>query len=206
SATSYEVEAHVAETAAEEAAHAAEWLRQRLAESPAAKPATAAILFRAHSAKAVFAAALREAGVRHHVVGVDGLLAEPEIADLVSALSVIDDPTAGPELVRLLAGSRWRLGVSDLQALSDVASVLAKRGPDGTALAPEVVQLLRNSVAAGEGGSTVEALDYVAHAKDTNHLLKDFSDEGLHRLRDAGRLFARLRMRRSLGLLDFVAL
>ncbi|HRP99740.1 MAG TPA: 3'-5' exonuclease, partial [Terrimesophilobacter sp.] len=55
-------------------------------------------------------------------------------------------------------------------------------------------------------GSTVEALDYVAHAKDDNHLLAHFSELGLERLRDAGQLFARLRMRRSLGLLDFVAL
>src|SRR5690606_33277281 len=128
------------------------------------------------------------------------------IADLVSALAVIDDPTAGSELVRLLAGSRWRLGVSDLQALSDVASELTRRGSDGKALPPEVAKPLRSSVSAGEGGSTVEALDYVAHAKDGNHLLAAFSELGLGRLRDAGKLFARLRMRRSLGLLDFVAL
>ncbi|MBX3093397.1 MAG: ATP-dependent helicase [Cryobacterium sp.] len=205
-ATTHEVDSHVAETIADEARFAAEWLRDRLAESPAGKPATAAILFRAHASKRVFATALRDAGVPHHVVGIEGLLAEPEIADLVSALTVIDDPTAGSELVRLLAGSRWRLGVSDLQALSGAASALARRGPDGKELAPEVAALLRSSVAAGEGGSTIEALDYVAHAKDGNHLLQGFSEEGLRRLRDAGALFARLRMRRSLGLLDFVAL
>lgn len=205
-ATEHEVDAHVAETIAEEARFAAEWLRDRLAESPRSKPATAAILFRAHASKRVFAAALRDAGVPHHVVGIEGLLAEPEIADLVSALTVIDDPTAGSELVRLLAGSRWRLGVSDLQALSGVASALARRGPDGKELAPEVAALLRSSVAAGEGGSTIEALDYVTHAKDGNHLLEGFSEEGLRRVRDAGALLGRLRMRRSLGLLDFVAL
>lgn len=205
-ATEHKVDARVAETIADEARFAAEWLRDRLAESPSSKPATAAILFRAHASKRVFAAALRDAGVPHHVIGIEGLLAEPEIADLVSALTVIDDPTAGSELVRLLAGSRWRLGVSDLQALSGVASALARRGPDGRELPPEVTDLMRNSVAAGEGGSTIEALDYVAHAKDGNHLLEGFSEEGLRRLRDAGALLARLRMRRSLGLLDFVAL
>ena len=38
---------------------------------------------------------MREAGVPYHVLGVGGLLAEPEIADLVSALRVLDDPDAG---------------------------------------------------------------------------------------------------------------
>ncbi|HRN30412.1 MAG TPA: ATP-dependent helicase, partial [Terrimesophilobacter sp.] len=180
-ATSHDVEAHIAETIRDEAAHVAQWLGARLAESPKDKPATAVILFRTHGPKALFAAALRDAGVRYHVVGIEGLLAEPEIADLVSALAVIDDPTAGSELVRLLAGSRWRLGVSDLQALSDVARELTRRGADGKSLPPEVATLLRNSVSAGEGGSTVEALDYVAHAKDDNHLLAHFSELGLER-------------------------
>lgn len=206
SASDHAVEAHLAETIHDEARHVAEWFARLRTQDDPDKPATAAILFRTHQPKAVFAKALRDAGVPYHVVGIEGLMAEPEVADLVSALTVIDDPSAGSELVRLLAGSRWRIGVSDLHALSVVAHELTQRGPDGRVLEPDVADMLRRSVAAGEGGSTVEALDYVAHAKESNHLLEGFSEEGLRRLREAGRLLARLRMRRSLGLLDFVAL
>ena len=51
------------------------------------------------------------------VVGLGGLLLEPEVVDVVSTLRVLADPTAGAALVRLLAGPRWRLGPRDLDAL-----------------------------------------------------------------------------------------
>ena len=72
----------------------------------------------------VFIEALRSHGVPFHVLGIGGLLAEPEIADLVCVLRVIHDPNAGSELVRVLAGSRWRIGARDLRALSRLASWL----------------------------------------------------------------------------------
>lgn len=206
SASEHDVDAHVAETGGAEAEHVAHWLRERLAEGEPKGPATAAILFHTHAPKAIFANALRNAGVPYHVVGVEGLLAEPDIADLVSALTVVDDPSAGSELVRLLAGSRWRIGVSDLQALAELASALTRVGGDGTLLDKDVARLLRQSVSAGEGGSTVEALDYLASSRGGDRLLTGFSAEGLRRLREAGHLFARLRSRRSLALLDFIAL
>jgi DNA helicase-2/ATP-dependent DNA helicase PcrA len=94
-------------------------LKQRLSSST---PPTAAMLFRARKTQPVFIAALRRNDVPFHVLGIGGLMAEPEIADLVSALSVISDPGAGSELIRLLAGSRWRIGAKDLHALSRLAS------------------------------------------------------------------------------------
>jgi DNA helicase-2/ATP-dependent DNA helicase PcrA len=199
------VEARFEETIAEEAASAAAWLKQRLAvtEGP---PPTAAMLFRARRTQAVFVEALREAGVRYHVLGIGGLLDEPEVADLVCALRVVDDPTAGSELVRLLAGSRWRLGVRDLHALSRVASWLRDRDHAQQPLAEETREKLRSSVAEGEGGSIVDALDFVAHAKPGHGMLDAFSETGLERLREAGLVFARLRARASLDLLDFVTL
>src|SRR5690606_35321118 len=131
-ASAHPVDANVAETLGEEAAYAARWLAERLAEAPA--DATAAILFRKRTTQREFTRALRAEGVPYHVIGIDGLLAEPEFADLVSALAVVDDPTAGSQLVRLLAGSRWRLAPSDLHALSVVASALTKLSPDGSPL------------------------------------------------------------------------
>src|SRR5690606_3532849 len=135
----------------EEAEAAARWLAQRLAVPIETKeglqPPTAAMLFRARKTQTAFIEALRRNGVPFHVLGIGGLMAEPEIADLVSALTVVHDPNAGSELVRLLAGSRWRLGVRDLHVLSRLASRLRDRDLAQRPLSDEVKQRLRDSVA-----------------------------------------------------------
>ncbi|MBX9719630.1 MAG: ATP-dependent helicase, partial [Microbacteriaceae bacterium] len=166
--------------------------------------ASAALLMRNRTTQPVFLAALREAKVPVHVLGIGGLLEQPEIADLVSALSVIDDPAAGTELVRLLAGPRWRIGVADLHALSRIASWLRDRDLAQRAFSDEVKQRLRASVARTDGVSLVDALDFVATASDGHSQLSMLSPAGLERLRDAGRLFATLRTRTALDLPDLV--
>jgi len=191
-----------------EATTAAAWLKSKLAaiDPKTGEPPTAAMLFRARKTQSAFIAALREADIPFHVLGIGGLLAEPEIADLVSALRVAGDPTAGNDLVRLLAGSRWRIGPRDLKALRQVASWLIKRDYAQRPLDADVNEALRNSVAEGEGGSIVDALDFVAAAREGHSELAGFSDVGLERLRDAGRVFARIRSRSGLDLLDFVTI
>jgi DNA helicase-2/ATP-dependent DNA helicase PcrA len=203
-ATKLPVDVIVEEKLTDEAQAAALWLKERLVPNESGVMPSAAMLFRTRSTQRFFIAALREHGVPFHVLGIAGLMAEPEIADLVSALSVVNDPAAGSHLVRLLAGSRWRIGVADLHALSRVASWLSKRDYRYQLLDEELRDLLRSSVAAGEGGSIIDALDFVATAKPGHVALENFSDLGLERLRDAGQLFARLRARSGLDLLDFV--
>lgn len=219
SASSRSVEAVYAETVAEEAERAALWLREKLAE-PVLDPAgrrvfdasgrrvvpSAAMLFRSRATQPAFTAALRAHGVRYHVLGVGGLLAEPEIADLVSALRVVDDPTAGSELVRLLAGGRWRIGVRDLRGLRDAARWLAEHDYRQQRLDAEVRSAMRASVIDSEQASIVDALDALIHAPDGHRMLEGISQQGIDRMRDAGRLFARLRARSGLDLLDFVTL
>lgn len=205
-ASTESVEARFEESITEEAAFAARWLKQRLEVPKGAEKPTAAMLFRARRTQSVFIEALRAEGVPFHVLGIGGLLDEPEIADLVCALTVVSDPTAGSQLVRLLAGSRWRIGVRDLHALSRVASWLRDHDHAQKPLDDEVKQKLRDSVADGEGGSIIDALDFVAHASASHGMLERFSAVGLPRLREAGVLFSRLRARASLDLLDFVAL
>lgn len=205
-ATSIPVDVTFEETIAEEAASAARWLKQQLSEPHGEGKPTAAMLFRARRTQSIFVEALRAEGVPFHVLGIGGLLDEPEVADLVCALTVVSDPTAGSELVRLLAGSRWRIGVRDLHALSRVASWLRDHDHAQKPLDDATRQKLRDSVADGEGGSIIDALDFVAHASPGHSMLERFSAEGLERLKDAGTVFARLRTRASLELLDFVAL
>ncbi|GAB3030339.1 ATP-dependent DNA helicase [Parafrigoribacterium mesophilum] len=201
------VEVVFEETLPEEADAVALWLKERLAvRGPHGKLPTAAMLFRARKTQGVFIEALRRHGVPFHVLGVGGLMAEPEIADLVCALTVIHDPNAGSELVRLLSGSRWRIGVRDLRALSRLASKLRDRDYAQRALDDLVKQRMRDSVADSEGASIVDALDFLAHTAPSHSFLTDFTEVGLTRLRQAGLTLARLRARSTLDLLDFITL
>ncbi len=69
-------------------------------------------------------------GLPVEVVGIGGLLAEPEIRDLVSTLRLLVDPLAGTAAMRLLTNSRWRVGAADLAALWRRAAALAGTGAD----------------------------------------------------------------------------
>jgi DNA helicase II / ATP-dependent DNA helicase PcrA len=205
------------ETVEEEADAVARWLADRLSEpvrgaAPGAigddgrplRP-SAALLMRNRTLQPVFLAALRAHRVPFHVLGIGGLLAEPEIADLVSALAVVDDPAAGTELVRLLAGPRWRIGVADLEGLRGIASWLRERDLAQRAFSPEVIARMRESVTATDGVSLVDALDFVATAPDGHGQLERLTAIGRERLREAGQLFGRLRARTALDLPDLVA-
>jgi DNA helicase-2/ATP-dependent DNA helicase PcrA len=75
--------------------------------------------------------AMVERGIPVEVVGLGGLLAMPEVGDLVALLSVLVNPTANAAAVRLLTGPRWRIGVRDLAALGRRAAWLTReRVPD----------------------------------------------------------------------------
>jgi DNA helicase-2/ATP-dependent DNA helicase PcrA len=206
-ASSRRVDVSFDETVLDEAETVALWLEKHLAEkSRNGERPTAALLFRARKNQVHFIEALRQHEIPYHVLGVGGLLAEPEIADLVSALTVVNTPSAGSELIRLLAGSRWRIGVRDLRELRRLASWLGRRDYAQQPLADDVVAVLRASVTPEEGGSIVDALDFVGHAPAEHSQLNGFSELGIARLREAGRTFATLRSRAGLDLVDFVTL
>ncbi|WP_395640876.1 ATP-dependent helicase [Pseudolysinimonas sp.] len=200
-ASAVEVQTAFPETVAEEAAAVADWLAARVDAGT-----SAAMLMRARATQPYFLAALRERGVKFHVLGIGGLLAEPEIADLVCLLSAMDDPAAGIQLLRVLAGSRWRVGVADLHALNRLAAWLRARDHTQRTHDDEVRELLNTAVAPGEGGSIVDALDFLVSAPDGHVALENFTPVGLERLRDAGATLARLRARVRLDLPDLVAL
>lgn len=100
-----------------------DWVADQLArvyhaarEVDAAAP-TAAVLVRRNADAVPMADALTARGVPVEVVGLAGLLAVPEVADVVAMLRLTADPTAGTAAVRVLTGPRWRLGAADLTAL-----------------------------------------------------------------------------------------
>ncbi|THG36280.1 ATP-dependent helicase [Glaciibacter flavus] len=191
------------ETMDDEAAAVADWFADRLGEQPAA---SSAMLFRARRHMERYATALRNRGVPCHVLGIGGLLSTPEIVDLVSALRVAHDPSAGSSLIRLLSGAHYRVAPRDLAALAGVAGWLASRDWRHRAVDDDVRRALRESVAVDDGASVIDALDFVAEAPDGHTQLAAFSDLGLERMRAAGARLAFLRSRVGLALPDFVRL
>ncbi|RUQ99261.1 ATP-dependent DNA helicase [Labedella endophytica] len=197
----------VEETIEDEAVRVAEWMRGILAGAPRSEPPpTAAILFRVRRHMDLFARALADAGVPHRILGLGGLLSSPEITDLVAALRVCHDPTAGSSLIRVLAGPRWRIGVRDLRELRRLASWLERRDVRSSRLSDEVIARIRASLAADGSVSIVDALDALRDMPDTHVALENVSPDGLARLREAAHLFRLFRSRAGAPVLDFIGL
>lgn len=146
-----------------EAAHLAGWIARRWLDA-AGRPTgvSAAVLCRKRSQFDPVIEALQRAGLPVEVVGLGGLLSTPEVIDIVALLWVVQDPTRGDQLMRLLTGPWCRLGAADLEGLALWSRVLQRRhasssGPAGPGRgAPEVTDQ------APEGGdrfSIVEALE-----------------------------------------------
>ncbi len=79
---------------------------------------SAAVLVRKNKQSAAFAAALDKAGVPNEIIGLGGLLWQPEIQDLVAIATMLVRPEDLPAAVRVLAGPICGLGISDIQALA----------------------------------------------------------------------------------------
>jgi DNA helicase-2/ATP-dependent DNA helicase PcrA len=119
------VECALVETVAEEATLVAD--RLVAAHAQGIEWGEMAVLSRKRAAFPRLEQALSERGIPVEVVGLGGLLVRPEVADVVAALQVLGDPTAGSALLRLLSGPRWRLGPRDLARLGERAALLARR-------------------------------------------------------------------------------
>ncbi|OBJ51133.1 ATP-dependent DNA helicase [Mycobacterium sp. 1423905.2] len=114
----------------------------RQAHDEGNSPPTAAVLVRRNADAAPIADALRARGVPVEVVGLGGLLAVPEVADVVAMLRLVTDPTAGAAAMRVLTGPRWRLGGRDLAALWRRARTLVATPTPAELASPESIALL----------------------------------------------------------------
>lgn len=124
-----------------------DWVADRMAAVRAAAAAdgrpmpTAAVLVRRNADAAGMAEALTARDIPVEVVGTAGLLAIPDVADVVAMLRLAADPAAGPAAVRVLTGPRWRLGGRDVAALWRRALALTAV-PDGCAPSPGAEHIL----------------------------------------------------------------
>ncbi len=70
--------------------------------------------------------ALSRAGIPVEIVGLQGLLRLPEVAEVVATLTLLHDLTANAELLTLLTGPRWAIGARDLALLGRRARELSR--------------------------------------------------------------------------------
>ena len=196
-------------TVDDEAAEVADWFVHRRAAHDAiaaGRPHTGAVLFRSKRHMQTFAAALAARGVPHRILGLGGLLATPEVVDVVSTLRVVHDPTAGSALIRLLTGPRFGVGVADMAALYDLGRTLAERDTSMMPLPDEVRVRLRSSRGADEAVSIIDAVDVVRAVRDDYRLLAQLTPEGRARIRAAGEMLERLRRASSQPLTELLRL
>ncbi|MFI8566884.1 ATP-dependent helicase [Rhodococcus sp. NPDC078407] len=148
-----------------------EWIADRIAEEYRSAleqdrpPPTAAVLVRRNADAEPIAEVLRSRGLPVEVVGLGGLLHVPEVADIIAMLRLVADPTAGSSAMRILTGSRWQIGPTDLRALSQRARELEIRGGYGTAGRvddPEALQAALGSALPGEQAEQAGLADAIA--------------------------------------------
>lgn len=182
--------------------------RVHLAEQ--GKPATRAILCRQGSQFPALMDALDDAGVPYEVLGLSGLLAVPEVADLVSVLQVIADPTRSDHLLRILTGPRWRIGPADLTVLAERAREMTRRqtrnGPNSTAADTAVDLQDTSPEEEAESASLIEALDFLPGPEWTGRSGRTLSAEGHSRLTHLRRELRMLSTQTSLDLVTLIRL
>lgn len=88
-----------------------------------------AVLARTNRHSADLYDALVEAGIPVEIVGINGLLRLPEVAEVLATLTLIDDVTANASLLTLLTSARWAIGPRDLALLGRRARELAGSAP-----------------------------------------------------------------------------
>ncbi|WP_162605898.1 ATP-dependent helicase [Jiangella aurantiaca] len=162
---------------------------------------TVAVLVRNRSQIPRLESALRAVDLPVEVVGVGGLLATAEVGDVVATLRVVNDPSRGDALMRLLTGSRWRIGPRDLDALARWARRLGRPDDDsGATRRPTMREAAAEGIALDEVDelSIVDALDALPQGGDW------FSAEGDRRLRALSAELRELRTRTGQSLTELV--
>ena len=188
-----EITIKFAERTDHEAKFVAEWLKTNMQVAEGQKAPTAAVLMRSRALMSSFENELRDAGLAVEVVGIGGLLESPEVVDLVAALRVIHYPSAGANLMRLLAGPRWQVEPKDLERLARYARSLAKFWNRDSA-----------KVSGAEAESSiVDALDYLLDEEDADRI-PSFTERGLAALKNCASLLRNLRLRTGMPLPEFV--
>ena len=140
--------------------------------------------------------ALRSRGIPVEVVGIDGLIHVPEVAEIRAALTVITNSDEGSSLIKLMSSGFWRIGIRDMSALAQVAREreLANSGGKRS-------NIVEHLIAGGSGeedelskASIIETLDDLHDISNMSESERaKFSDVGLRRLSNLAKTLRKLR-------------
>ena len=104
--------------------------------------------------------ALTSAEIPVEIVGLQGLLRLPEVAEVVATLTLLHDLTANAELLTLLTGPRWAIGSRDLALLGKQARALARvTGPMDREKLRDLAEELETAVAGADPTEVVSLAD-----------------------------------------------
>lgn len=203
-------------TAEEEAADVVARLGALTGSGPGGTTPSRAVLCRTRAQFGPVLDALDAAGLPYEVLGLSGLLALPEVAEVLAVLHVLADPTRSDQLVRLLTGPRWRIGVADLEVLQErarfVSRLRAQRAAGGredpAGAAPDAAPDRDVSPEEdADAAALLEALDSLP-GEGTDWVGsrgRGFSPEGLARLRAVNAELRRLSTRTGEDPADLIA-
>lgn len=157
------------------------------------EPGDIAVLCRETKTFAPVLAGLAARQVPVDVVDIGGLLEVPEVVEVVSVLEVLNDPTANPQLVRLLSGPRWRIGAVDLALLGSRARRLASPAvrDSGDSGNPEPATVAEALAAAVRGTDPAEQISLREALEDPGQL--GYSPEARERFAALARELSALR-------------
>jgi DNA helicase-2/ATP-dependent DNA helicase PcrA len=171
------VRSAVLETYDEELAWLAADVRRAHAEMPEPAWSEIGVLTRDNAHAADVFDALTEGGVPVEIVGLQGLLRLPEVAEVVATLTLLHDLTANAELLTLLTGPRWAVGARDLALLGRRARELA--GAVGAAARDTVRSIEEELAEAVEGADPSDVVSLSDALDDPGDL--GYSREALDR-------------------------
>jgi DNA helicase-2/ATP-dependent DNA helicase PcrA len=133
------------------------------------------------------------------VVGLGGLLALPEVVDVVATLQAVNDLTANAAMLRILTGPRYRIGHRDLALLANRARILADAGERPAA--DDLVAALDAAVA---GMDSTEVISLAEAVDDPGPDAWGYAPEAVVRFKELSTELRELRTHASEPLLDLV--
>jgi DNA helicase II / ATP-dependent DNA helicase PcrA len=199
-ATPGKVRSAVLATYAEELTWLAEEVKSAHAEMERPAWSEIGVLTRDNAHAADVFDALTEAEIPVEIVGLQGLLRLPEVAEVVATLTLLHDLTANAALLTLLTGPRWAVGPRDLALLGRRAGKLA--GAAGPASRDTVRSIEEELAEAVEGADPTEVVSLSDALDDPGDLA--YSPEARERFALLSRELRDLRGYAGEPLLDLV--
>ncbi|MGZ4436067.1 MAG: 3'-5' exonuclease, partial [Nocardioidaceae bacterium] len=145
--------------------------------------------------------ALTAAEIPVEIVGLQGLLRLPEVAEVVATLTLLHDLTANAEMLTLLTGPRWAIGPRDLALLGDRARRLSEAAG---ASARDTERTVEQELAAAVEGADPTEVTSLGDALDDPGEDVDYSPEARERFALLADELRTLRRHAGEPLLDLV--